>query len=410
MAIVKRTYRSGGKENPLRNYSIEFRDHAGIIHRVTAFSDKTASLELDRQLKRLVSFRIAGAAPDAELSRFIESCPAVIRKKLGKWDIIALERASAGMSLKEHAEEWRHALTAKGNSREYIKETISKIERLSEACGWRHLSNITTTGFNTWRMAAKDKGMSPTTMNMYLTALRNFCNWLVREKRLAENSVAYIPKLNAATDRRRERRAFTVEELGRILAAAEKGKKRFGMTGPVRALLYRTATETGLRWSELRSLTKSSFNFDSIPATVTIKAANAKNGLDDTLPLRPELAADLKAHMVLFLPTARAFSGMWVDNGAKMLRLDLEAAGVPYKDEYGRYGDFHAFRHTYGTLGAMAGIPLVTMQKLMRHSDPKLTANLYTHVLVNDKAAELAKLPTIAAATTLEFQIATDVG
>ncbi len=94
--------------------------------------------------------------------------------------------------------------------------------------------------------------MSPTTMNMYLTTLRNFCNWLVGEKRLAENPVAYIPKLTAATERRRERRAYTVDELGRILAAADKEKKRFGMTDPVRTLLYRTATETGLRWSELR--------------------------------------------------------------------------------------------------------------------------------------------------------------
>ena len=48
-----------------------------------------------------------------------------------------------------------------------------------------------------------------------------------------------------------------------------------------------------------------------------------------------------------------------------------------------------------------------TMQKLMRHSDPKLTANLYTHVLVNDKAEELAKLPTIAAVVTTEKEAAT---
>ena len=33
----------------------------------------------------------------------------------------------------------------------------------------------------------------------------------------------------------------------------------------------------------------------------------------------------------------------------------------------------------------------------MRHSDPKLTANIYTHTLVSDKADELAKLPVISA-------------
>ncbi len=126
--------------------------------------------------------------------------------------------------------------------------------------------------------------------------------------------------------------------------------------------------------------------------------------MDDTLPLRPELAADLKVYMASFMPTARAFTRMLVDNGAKILQIDLEDAGVLYKDEYGRYGDFHAFRHTYGTLGTMAGIPLVAMQKLMRHSDPKLTGNLYIYVLENDKAAELAKLPTIAVTVALKSQ------
>lgn len=91
-------------------------------------------------------------------------------------------------------------------------------------------------------------------------------------------------------------------------------------------------------------------------------------------------------------------------------RDHAEIDAVPYKDEYGRNGDFHAFRHTYGTLGAKAGIPLVTMQKLMRHSDPKLTTNLYTHVLVNDKAAELAKLPAIVALATMDTELTIETG
>lgn len=257
-----------------------------------------------------------------------------------------------------------------------------------------------------WREIEKTSGMAIMTLNHYLAAIKTFCNWLVEEKRLSENPLARILKLNAATDRRRERRSFTIEELGKILAAAESGSETHGMTGAIRALLYRTATETGLRWSELRSLTRASFDFTTDTATITIKAEDAKNRKNDTLPLRPDLASDLKAHMALFLPNAKAFPGMG-NRGAKMLQVDLKATSVPYIDKYGRYGDFHAFRQTYGTLGAKAGILLATMQKLMRHSDPKLTANLYTHILVNDKAEELAKLPTIAAAVKEEQEAAT---
>ncbi len=191
-----------------------------------------------------------------------------------------------------------------------------------------------------------------------------------------------------------------------MLAAAETGRTHHSLTGHERALLYRLAVETGLRWSELRSLSRASFDFNAEPATVTIAAAYAKNGEDDTLPLRNALAVDLKEYMALFLPGALAFAKMGTDCGAEMIRDDLETAGVITRDENGemiisdQYGlvyDFHGLRHTFATLLNRSRVPLATAQKLMRHSDPKLTAEIYTHVLVDDKADELAKLPEIAA-------------
>ena len=83
-----------------------------------------------------------------------------------------------------------------------------------------------------------------------------------------------------------------------------------------------------------------------------------------------------------------------------MLRRDLEAAGIPYADECGQIADFHSFRHTFATLLVKAGVSLAAAQRLMRHSDPKLTANIYTHTLLPDKARELAKLPHIRPALT----------
>ncbi len=96
----------------------------------------------------------------------------------------------------------------------------------------------------------------------------------------------------------------------------------------------------------------------------------------------------------MFLPTAKAFPGMGT-RGAAMLRVDLDAAGIPYTDKYGRQRDFHSLRHTFASLLNQANVPLATAQKLMRHSDPKLTANIYTHVMVNTKAEALARLPVI---------------
>lgn len=169
------------------------------------------------------------------------------------------------------------------------------------------------------------------------------------------------------------------------------------MSGHDRALLYRLALETGFRWSELYSLTRASFDFESTPALVMIKAEDAKNRKDDFLPLRKELASDMKVHLASALPTDKAFPTMRQEKGADMFRADLEAAGIPVVDDNGRVLDFHSLRHTFGTFLNRARVPLATAQKLMRHSDPKLTANIYTHVIVQDKAEALALLPTMEA-------------
>ena len=101
--------------------------------------------------------------------------------------------------------------------------------------------------------------------------------------------------------------------------------------------------------------------------------------------------------------------------GAGMFRADLEAAGILKRDkdgeliitdEYGLVYDFHSLRATFASLLNKVRVPLATAQRLMRHSDPKLTSNIYTHVLIDDKAEEPAKLPVIRPLTTNQDNVA----
>ena len=55
----------------------------------------------------------------------------------------------------------------------------------------------------------------------------------------------------------------------------------------------------------------------------------------------------------------------------------------------------HSLRHGYVTALAKAGVPLKTMMTLARHSDPKLTLNVYSHLTVHDTAAALDALPDL---------------
>lgn len=360
MSVFRRK-RAGknGKARPDATWTIEFADHEGITRRLSAFTDRAASGELERHIKRLVSLRMAGTGPDAELSRFLEACPIATRERLAEWGIITGQRAAAGKSLVYHVADWKIAMEAKGNCADHIKQFVNNVHRLANDCAWRNLTDISATNVSQWVSARRGGEMAAGTINHYLRAVKSFCRWLVKERRISESPLVNISLLNAQADRRIERHPYTVDELGRLLAAAQAGPVVHGMLGLDRALLYRTAAETGFRWSELRSLTRAHFDFEAEPPTVTIEAIAAKNGKTDTMPLRPELAADLKARMALFLPGAKAFPGMWADKGAVMIRIDLEAAGIITRnaageqviaDEYGRLYHFHGLRHAFATM------------------------------------------------------------
>ena len=78
-----------------------------------------------------------------------------------------------------------------------------------------------------------------------------------------------------------------------------------------------------------------------------------------------------------------------------MLRTDLDAAGIPYRDGSGKVFDFHALRSRYITDLGRSGVPLVEAQRLARHSDPRLTANHYTHLGIHDLSAAVERLPAL---------------
>ena len=68
---------------------------------------------------------------------------------------------------------------------------------------------------------------------------------------------------------------------------------------------------------------------------------------------------------------------------------------IDKRDERGRSIDVHALRHTFGTHLSKGGVSLRTAQAAMRHSDPKLTACVYTDPKLLDVAGALDALPDL---------------
>ena len=64
-------------------------------------------------------------------------------------------------------------------------------------------------------------------------------------------------------------------------------------------------------------------------------------------------------------------------------------------DDDGRTVDVHSLRQTFATLLARNGTFPAVAQKLKRHSDIRLTMNIYTHLDLADIASAVAALPAI---------------
>ncbi len=128
------------------------------------------------------------------------------------------------------------------------------------------------------------------------------------------------------------------------------------------------------------------------PQQAARNAANAATQADEPIP------ATLGSDQPLFeVPEGliRIFDRDLVFAGLARIEKRGGKEVVVKTDERGRTIDVHALRHTFGTHLSKAGVPLRTAQAAMRHSDPSLTANVYTDPKLLDVAGAVASLPDL---------------
>jgi integrase len=282
------------------------------------------------------------------------------------------------------------------------------VQRLADRLGSARLADLTRDRAQSALAVLRAAGLSLQTLNHHRAACRAFTRWAWKDDRTAEDALIGLSGYNAKEDRRHDRRTLSVDELRRLIEAAHRGVPYRQMTGPTRALCYRLAVATGLRYSEIVSITPGSFDLSADAPTVIVAAAYTKNGEPATLPLPADLAADMVPLLAGMPPEAPVFP--LPDKGAKMLRADLAVAGIPYRDASGLVFDFHSLRCQCVTLADAAGVSPRVVQRMMRHSTLELTGR-YTRPRMNDLAGATAALPVLRpaapepmAATGLEVQ------
>jgi len=277
-----------------------------------------------------------------------------------------LVRDAAQKALPQHLNDYVADLMARGRAGRGGKGARlikTRITGLAKECGWNVVANISADSFILWRT---QQTCSVRTINHYQQGMISFLNWLERVGRIKANVLKHVPKVDERGQKKRVRRAFTDEELRKLVDGSGE-----------RGIVYFTAARTGLRQGELKLLQWVSVNLETSVPHIIVRAETAKNKKDESVCLMPEIVEALKAHRPAnWSPNDLVFP-LGVPR-ARLLRKDAERAGIAYKDEQDRYADFHALRYTWATFLQRNGIAQRFAMKLMRHSDIKLTAKVYT--------------------------------
>ncbi len=319
-----------------------------------------------------------------------------------------------------HLEAWESALRAKGNTAKRVSVVLRQVRRVFFDCNVKALRDIEAERVHRWIGTRREAGDAPRTINGHLQAVRQLIRWAVGEGRMASNPLAGVARVRVV-GQTFERRPLEAQEVGYLIRCTAGRPPVRGMTGPDRAMLYWLAVGTGFRAGELASLMRASFDLEADPPAVTVRAAYSKRRRDDRQPIRPDLANALRGWLAGMPAGEPVFRLGDHSRLAGVLRTDLRAARARWileaRDpaerrsrrasgflrEQGSDGervDFHALRATYITLLVKSGASVKEAQELARHSDPKLTMNVYTRLGVHDLAGALDRLPGLGEAGT----------
>jgi integrase len=160
---------------------------------------------------------------------------------------------------------------------------------------------------------------------------------------------------------------FTRDEIARLLLACDRPRDR---------LILRTMWETGVRVSELLSLTSSSIDFaGEALRVVTLK----RHGHMRAVPIRPALLGELARHIAAGgIAADRRLFGITRQRVHQIVRRAAGIAGLPADRAHP-----HTIRHSFAIACVLARVPVLVLAEWLGHASLSATL-VYTKILCAD--------------------------
>jgi integrase len=248
--------------------------------------------------------------------------------------------------------------------------------------------------------------IAPATINRDLDRARAALNMALKIKLIDSNPVPDVKRFKIANDRDRHLSVDEEKALRKALADREKKRRRERKSANARLALRKLeprpvwpddgftdhltplvllAMNTGLRRGELLGLTWARVDLER--KQLNVSAIIAKTEKPRHIPLNAEALDVLQRWKKQGKGEGHVFPGL---DGERMGHINRSWNGIA---EAAGLTDFrfHDLRHSFASRLAMSGVDLYSVQKLLGHSDSKLTQR-YAHLSPDHLADAVAKL------------------
>ncbi len=281
-----------------------------------------------------------------------------------------------------------------GIYKNYIEDTNLGIIKLKD------LKPLTLQNY--YNDLVKKKNKTPDTIKVINKVLSGGMKQAQKEQLILNNPclAVTLPKIQA----KNEVMTFTIDEQKLFLNQLEGNRDK---------CIFSLALGSGLRLGELLGLKWSDIDFESRQITISRSIKRVKCFDENsttktkiieqlpktkyslrTIPLPEVTINELKRHKNMISKEKLKAGEIYIDsnlvfpneiggyidarNLSKRYRRVLKKSNIPYRK-------FHSLRHTYATRLFENGVSLKVVQVLLGHSSMEITANIYTHVLQDEK-------------------------
>lgn len=386
MRIYQPKYKQEGQTKTVKKWWCEVVDsrEKGFrkVRRFALCDSESQSKKLGGKIKELIDYAALDTPNPLLIQWFADYAPAKLRDKLIETALLPARTKEANRPLVDYLPEFAKTILGRKDrtKNDYAATVTKRVRRIIIACKfktWRDVSGSKVDGYIDRLPIGRQ------TAHFYIQSFRRFCKWMVDE-----DYADRAPRIHSVTVPKNYGRAFELDDFKRLLESTRAGKARHGMTGYQRYILYILACETGLRRSELRSVTPAAIDFNN--SCVFVRGNDTKNGNEAAQHFTPGTGQLLQDFIKGKMPTVQLFP--IIEKSSRMIHADCRDAGIEIENHRGRL-NFHSLRHTTGSYLAAQGVHPKAIQEIMRHSDINLTMSRYTHLLSGAKQAAVNMMP-----------------